>query len=58
MWSGNVERWGGVERGGIDGRQERESPERQVSVAGHRGGMVESQDEGPTWEELDPCRGR
>ncbi len=46
----------GDEMGGSYGRQERESPETSVSVAGHRAGMVESEDQRPAWPGSDPCR--
>jgi len=41
-WDGNVEGWGG--EGAFCGRQQSKSPETEVSVAGHRGGMVEPKD--------------
>ena len=45
-WDGNVEGWGsGVV---LDGRQQHKSPETKVSVAGHRGGRIEPEDEGRT----------
>ncbi len=35
--------------GGIYGRQHRQPPETGVGVAGHRAGLVEPKDQGPTW---------
>ena len=38
------------EMGGIYGRQQHQSPETEVGVAGHRAGMPEPEDEGRTRE--------
>jgi hypothetical protein len=43
MLDGNVEGWGSG--GAFYGRQQHKSPETKVSVAGHRAGMVEPEDE-------------
>jgi hypothetical protein len=41
----------------LGGRQQRQSPERQVSVAGHRAGMVEPEDQEQAWESAEIADG-
>jgi hypothetical protein len=47
-WDGNVEGWGSVV--GLDGRQQHQSPETEVGVAGHRAGRAEPEDQGRSQE--------